>query len=86
MTAKDALAARFRVDTRQLDMLYAYSRLPQWLMLLCASAIVLVMWSHAPAALLLGWLAVICALALLRSNASSCVGICCSIWATWLRA
>ena len=67
MTAKDALAARFRVDTRQLDMLYAYSRLPQWLMLLCASAIVLVMWSHAPAALLLGWLAVICALALLRS-------------------
>ncbi|SDU34072.1 GGDEF domain-containing phosphodiesterase [Halopseudomonas salegens] len=67
MTSNDLRATSSRVQTRQLDLLYAYSRLPQWLILLSAVGVVLVMWPHAPHNLLLGWLAVISSLALLRA-------------------
>lgn len=67
MTSHDSRATSERVQTRQLDLLYSYSRLPQWLMLLSAFGIVLVMWSHVAHNLLLGWLAVVAGLALLRA-------------------
>ncbi|TVP88004.1 MAG: EAL domain-containing protein [Pseudomonadaceae bacterium] len=67
MTSNDTHSANNWVKTQQLDLLYAYSRLPQWLILLSAAGVVLVMWSHAPHNLLLGWLAVVTGLALLRA-------------------
>ncbi|MEH6799206.1 MAG: EAL domain-containing protein [Halopseudomonas sabulinigri] len=58
------------VDLRlqQMNQLYAYSRLPQWLMLGVALLIVPLLWQHTSASLLLSWLALIGLLALLRQR------------------
>ncbi|PAU86977.1 diguanylate cyclase [Pseudomonas sp. WN033] len=53
---------------RQLDKLYHYSRLPQWLILLSASAISLLVWEHTERPVLLAWLLLIGLLVLLRSH------------------
>ena len=52
---------------RELDMLYDYSRLPQWLILLSALVITPLVWNIAPRNMLLGWLAMVATLTLLRS-------------------
>ena len=67
MTSNDTFATSTRVQSRQLDLLYTYSQLPQWLILLSAVGVVMVMWSHTPQNLLLWWLAVVTGLALLRA-------------------
>ena len=50
----------------QLDLLFFYSRLSQWLVLLAAVVVAMLTWEHAPHTLVLCWLAAICGLALLR--------------------
>jgi len=58
------------VDLRlqQMNQLYAYSRLPQWLMLGAACLIVPLLWGHTSASRLLGWIALISLLAVLRQR------------------
>lgn len=51
---------------RQLELLFSHARLSQWLILLAAAVIASLVWTPAPRPLLLGWLAVVCALALLQ--------------------
>ena len=51
---------------RQLDLLFAHARLTQWLVLLAAAVLALLVWDHTPRLLLLSWLTIICTLALLQ--------------------
>ena len=51
---------------RQLDLLFEYSRLSQWLVMLAATVVSVLVWEHAPHSMVLGWLAIVCALTLLR--------------------
>ncbi|MFN3580480.1 MAG: EAL domain-containing protein [Pseudomonas sp.] len=70
MTFPDPLQPAFNhQDTRlrELDMLYDYSRLPQWLILLTAVVMVPLAWDVAPRGQLLGWLVTVMALILLRT-------------------
>ena len=50
----------------QLDLMFLYSRLSQWLVLLAAAVVTVLVWEHTPRDLLLGWLAVVFGLTLLR--------------------
>ena len=50
----------------QLDLLFQYSRLSQWLVMLAAAVVSALVWDHAPRAWVLAWLGVVCALTLLR--------------------
>lgn len=50
----------------QLDLLFLYSRLSQWLVLLAAAVVAVLIWEYAPHTLVLSWLAVVCGLTLLR--------------------
>lgn len=52
---------------RELDTLYEYSRLPQWLIMLSALVITSLVWNVAPRSSLLGWLALVAVLMLVRS-------------------
>ncbi|MBQ0742550.1 MAG: EAL domain-containing protein [Pseudomonas sp.] len=52
---------------RELDTLYEYSRLPQWLIMLSALVITTLVWDVAPRSMLLGWLTIVTVLILLRS-------------------
>ena len=56
------------LSIRQLDLLYEYSRLPQWLILLAAVVTTVLVWGHASHTALLSWLALLLLLALLRSQ------------------
>ncbi len=60
------LAAHNRHQLRQRDQLFAYSRLPQWLVLLAAGVIAVLVWGIAPQPLLLSWLTLVSLLTLLR--------------------
>lgn len=51
---------------RELDRLYEYSRLPQWLILLTALVITSLVWDSAPRGQLLSWLGLIAGLAVMR--------------------
>lgn len=51
---------------RQLDLLFHYSRLSQWLVMLAAVVVSVLVWEHAAHSMVLGWLAVILILTLLR--------------------
>ena len=51
---------------RRSDLLFLYSRLSQWLVLLAAAVVAGLVWEHASQPLILGWLAVVCSLTLLR--------------------
>ncbi|SDT09979.1 diguanylate cyclase/phosphodiesterase with PAS/PAC sensor(s) [Halopseudomonas xinjiangensis] len=53
---------------RQLDLLYEYSRLPQWLIMLAALVTSVLVWDHVAHHLLIGWLLSLVVLALLRSQ------------------
>lgn len=53
------------LHVRTLDMLYAYARLPQWLIMLNAVAMIPLLWSHTAHVQLLAWVAVIAVLTLL---------------------
>ena len=53
---------------RQLDLLFHYSRLSQWLVMLAAAVVSVLVWDHAPHSMVLGWLAIVCTLTLLRSR------------------
>ncbi|MEH6565934.1 MAG: EAL domain-containing protein [Halopseudomonas sp.] len=53
---------------QQMNQLYAYSRLPQWLMLGAACLIVALLWGHTSVGGLMAWAAVVCLLALLRQR------------------
>ena len=44
---------------RQLDLLFHYSRLSQWLIMLAAVVVSVLVWEHAAHSMVLGWLAVI---------------------------
>ena len=71
MTSYRANQASFSAaDLRlqQMNQLYAYSRLPQWLILCAALLIVPLLWPHRSATSLLGWLAIIILLGLLRQR------------------
>ena len=52
---------------RELDMLYEYSRLPQWLIMLSALVISGLTWNVVPRSMLLSWLGAVTVLVLLRS-------------------
>lgn len=69
---KSISAATFRQRLRQLDLLFEYSCLPQWLMLLATCGVVALIWEHGPQARALGWLVVVCLLMLLRIRLSRC--------------
>lgn len=51
---------------RQRDQLFAYSRLPQWLILLAAAVVSVLVWDIAPRTLLLTWLTLVSLLTVLR--------------------
>lgn len=51
---------------RQLDLLFLYSRLSQWLVMLAAAVVSVLVWEHTSHALILSWLLVVCGLTLLR--------------------
>ncbi|MEH6387895.1 MULTISPECIES: bifunctional diguanylate cyclase/phosphodiesterase [Pseudomonas] len=73
MAFQDSYAPGTHIDLRirQLDLLYEYSRLPQWLILLAAVLISILVWDHVDHTLLLGWLALVLALTLLRNLLTS---------------
>lgn len=53
---------------RQLDLLYEYSRLPQWLILLTAIVTAVLVWNQSGRMALIAWLVAVLALAMLRSQ------------------
>ena len=69
MAFQDSYAPSPPVDLRirKLDLLYEYSRLPQWLILLSAALICFLVWDRVEHTVLLGWLALILTLTLLRN-------------------
>ncbi|MFA5677113.1 MAG: EAL domain-containing protein [Pseudomonas sp.] len=64
-------AAATDLRLRQLDLLFLYSRLSQWLVLLAVVVVTALTWEYASHALALSWLAVVCGLTLLRSRVAS---------------
>ncbi|QJD59682.1 EAL domain-containing protein [Pseudomonas sp. gcc21] len=73
MAFQDSYAVSTPVDLRirKLDLLYEYSRLPQWLILLSAVLVCFLVWERVEHTLLLGWLALILTLTLLRNLLTS---------------
>lgn len=73
MAFQDSYAPGTHIDLRlrQLDLLYEYSRLPQWLILLAAVLISFLVRDYVDHSLLLGWLAFILSLTLLRNLLTS---------------
>ncbi|CEA04583.1 PAS/PAC sensor-containing diguanylate cyclase/phosphodiesterase [Pseudomonas saudimassiliensis] len=70
MTARppDIDSAAARQQLRQLDLLFEYSRLPQWLVMLAAGVVTLLVWDHVASSAALSWLLLICLLTLLRTR------------------
>jgi len=56
----------------QRDLLFEYSRLPQWLVMLAAGVVTALVWEHASHPLALSWLVVVCLLTLLRIRLARC--------------
>lgn len=63
---KNIHTASSRYELRQRDLLFANSRLPQWLILLAAGVITVLVWGIAPPMLVLGWLVLVGLLTLMR--------------------
>ena len=59
-------AANTQQRLQQLDLLFMHSRLSQWLILLASLVVAVLIWSYTSPRLILGWLAAICGLTLLR--------------------
>jgi diguanylate cyclase (GGDEF)-like protein/PAS domain S-box-containing protein len=68
MKHSDSGSTRDDVLLRQLNLLYEYSRAPQWLILIASGAIAALVWDIAPRAVLLSWLTVMLALTIARSR------------------
>lgn len=64
---KHIRAVSSRYELRQRDLLFANSRLPQWLILLAACVITIQVWSIAPPMLLISWITLVSLLSLLRT-------------------
>lgn len=58
--------SRQQLRLRSLDMLFSFARVPQWLIMLNAVAMIPLLWSHASAGQLLGWAGVVAVLTLAR--------------------
>jgi len=69
---KDLSTAAVRQQLRQLDLLFECARLPQWLVMLAACVVSLLIWRDGSQPLVLGWLMVICVLTLLRIRVARC--------------
>ena len=65
-SAQRFTAAANEQRLRQLDLLFLYSRLSQWLVMLAAAVVSVLVWEHTSHALVLSWLVVVCGLTLLR--------------------
>ncbi|SDS99143.1 diguanylate cyclase/phosphodiesterase with PAS/PAC sensor(s) [Halopseudomonas litoralis] len=65
-------AATIRQRLHQLDLLFEYSRLPQWLVMLAACVVTVLVWEHASQTLALSWLVLVCLLTLLRIRLARC--------------
>jgi len=65
----DAVASQ---RLHQRDLLFEYSRLPQWLVMLAAGVVTALVWEHASHPLALSWLVVVCLLTLLRIRLARC--------------
>ena len=59
-------AANTQQRLQQLDLLFMHSRLSQWLILLASLVVAVLIWSYTSPRLILGWLAAVCGLTLLR--------------------
>ncbi|HIZ51736.1 MAG TPA: EAL domain-containing protein [Candidatus Pseudomonas excrementavium] len=69
---KDINAATARQQVRQLDLLFEWARLPQWLVMLAACTVTVLIWQHTSRPLVLSWLGVVCLLTLLRIRVARC--------------
>lgn len=61
---------------RQLDLLFEYSRLPQWLVMLAAGVVTALVWEHVSQPMVLSWLALVGLLTLLRIRLARCYHNC----------